>query len=527
MQSTSFQSTIRKAGQLEPSGRGLRVSNKISRIDIDGRTSVYDEMFDKQNTIRQRRNQDNDYDRVRHRKSSYMSSSNSSPYPHERHDNVSPRHSIDSQLDSPRSRSIPQRMSQHRDSDISTIDLPNQSRKPSNAMNSKSRSPTRYHLKDASNNYENSSPSSQKSRDNRISSNKELVHLPEANFKLKSKRVDAKFNQNNSQQEDTAETAFVISEMKLNKRGSTEKSVDINQDKEIEVHPESQKEPIETVDRKEKYKNSDYIKLAKRSILDYIQTPAPAEFMIKCKIIVEKGMFNNYLFYLENYRGDNEDLLLMSTKRKKASTSLHFRIEAFESASIGAGGHFIEFGKVASNFSRSSYTLIGNMDNENDENIDRSNSNLRSSSRAESRMSDKRNASSKKYFDLEYNNKLVGHTKPKDINLELLVNDSHSDTTNTSASLIESTFKREKSKRITLVTKKPEYDPATKKYKLDFGGRARLASCNNMQIIDNSNSSKVLFQLGKVKSKFYYCDYTYPFTAFQAFGLAISCLSRG
>jgi hypothetical protein len=532
MQSSTFQSSVRKAGQLELSGRNLKVnSSKISRVHIDGRKSIYDDMLvDNSQTRRQQRNQE-DYEKVKQRKSSYMSSSNSSPYPNEPQIGVSPRYSIDSQTESPRSLPKTQRINQHRDSEMSVINLSNKNRIPSNTINNKSRSPMRHSLRDASNSYENSPPSSQrKDRDRTASSqNKELVS--ESNLRSKTRKGDERADKNNKQEDvESTKTAFVISEMKLNKRDSVDtlkKSDAPNQEKEIEVHPGNEKEPIETTDRKEKYNSSDYMGLAKKNIIDYIQTPAPAEFMIRCKILVETGVFNNYLFYLENYRGRGDDLLLMSTRRKKASTSLYFRIEAFESANIGSGGHFIDFGKVTSNFGRSSYTLIGNLDNEDDENMSQSSSNLQSSNRTESRMSDKKNANSRKYFDLEYNNKIIGQTKPKDIRLEMLVNDSLNEIANTNASVIENTFQRGKNKRVTLITKKPEFDPATKKYRLDFSGRARMASSNNMQIIDGSNPSKVLFQLGKKKSKFYYCDYTYPFTAFQAFGLAISSLSRG
>ena len=120
------------------------------------------------------------------------------------------------------------------------------------------------------------------------------------------------------------------------------------------------------------------------------------------------------------------------------------------------------------------------------------------------------------YFDLEYNNKVIGRSKPKDINLNLNVckRSKHEDA--------DAQFKHKH-----LNTKKPTFDTKTKTYKLDFKGRAKLPSTNNLQIIDEANDpAEILLQLGKMKSKHYSLDFSYPFCAFTAFGLAISCLSR-
>ena len=67
-----------------------------------------------------------------------------------------------------------------------------------------------------------------------------------------------------------------------------------------------------------------------------------------------------------------------------------------------------------------------------------------------------------------------------------------------------------------------------KKFKLDFNGRASCSSSNNFQLIDCENNSpnSVVYQCAKWKTNVYNIDFKYPVNAFQAFSIAISCLSK-
>ena len=86
-------------------------------------------------------------------------------------------------------------------------------------------------------------------------------------------------------------------------------------------------------------------------------------------------------------------------------------------------------------------------------------------------------------------------------------------------------FEKKLNKRFRIQTKKPYWDASTKKYKLDFKGRATRASSNNFQLID-CESNSLVYQCAKWKSNLYNIDFKYPINAFQAFGIAISCLSK-
>ncbi len=166
-----------------------------------------------------------------------------------------------------------------------------------------------------------------------------------------------------------------------------------------------------------------------------------------------------------------------------------------------------------SNVTRHKYYLVGNL-NEN------------SNSDDENEQNDP-NGKSKPYFNIEYNNKMIGKSRPKDLTINLVVGGSQSEIRSFNNNENDGgSLSRRKQQYVHLMTKKAEWDLETKTYTLDFKGRAEEPSTNNLQIVDESSKQNVLLQLGKMSSKCYSLDYTYPFNAFSAFGLAVSCLSR-
>jgi hypothetical protein len=139
----------------------------------------------------------------------------------------------------------------------------------------------------------------------------------------------------------------------------------------------------------------------------------------------------------------------------------------------------------------------------------------------------------RKYFELEYFNKVFGRSKPKEILLDLTVSNASSGGGADDSVALEprgrpltSTSLR-RNKHFTLVTKKPEFDKESKTYRLDFDGRVHLPSSSNVQLVEERDTDSVILQLGKFDNKTYSVDFQYPFNAFAAFGFAISCLSRG
>jgi hypothetical protein len=231
-------------------------------------------------------------------------------------------------------------------------------------------------------------------------------------------------------------------------------------------------------------------------------------------LIIDRGVFNEYTLYLENFNGG--DLPLMTTRRKKASTKVMYQIVILNESKEN-----VKFGYVESNLTRRSYELVGNVLNGNEG----QNEFYENNKNSETNQHDDRYSSSKSinhkqeginYFELEYTNKMIGRSKPKDLLLKLEI-PIHNKRANKSDVQM---------KQKTLRSKKPDFDSKSKTYRLDFKGRARLPSTNNVQIVDENDSKTVVMQLGKMKSKHYSLDFSYPFCPFSAFGLAICCLSR-
>jgi hypothetical protein len=79
---------------------------------------------------------------------------------------------------------------------------------------------------------------------------------------------------------------------------------------------------------------------------------------------------------------------------------------------------------------------------------------------------------------------------------------------------------------VKLVNKSPEWHKELHSFALNFNGRVTLASVKNFQIVHEINTDYVVMQFGKVSKDLYTCDFSYPFCALQAFGVAITSLDN-
>ena len=269
----------------------------------------------------------------------------------------------------------------------------------------------------------------------------------------------------------------------------------------------------------------------KYDTLDFIQMPAPRDIIIKCKLLCVKDVFREHIMYLESFKGF--DLAVLKSKRKKMAAQIYYYIKGLQLNKDRKSS--IDFGRLNSTLNRKCFNLSSKVEQRTD---------TKKSLQTLGQDQEDELSANKNFFDLRFNNRLFGPEKPKDFLIDALINDTSSnnnnnnnDTTTTTrvrsfdrSSSIESDSAHQYFRRITqrmsMTNKKPEYDPLLKKYRLDFRGRANVASVNNIQIVDPKEPDRIIFQLGKVKKYCYNLDYSYPLCAFQAFGIAISCLSR-
>lgn len=76
-----------------------------------------------------------------------------------------------------------------------------------------------------------------------------------------------------------------------------------------------------------------------------------------------------------------------------------------------------------------------------------------------------------------------------------------------------------------LETKKPIWDDIHNQRILNFHGRVKSSSIKNIQLVDPKETRKVLLQFGRVDHSTFILDYKHPFSAVQAFAVAITMIS--
>jgi len=84
--------------------------------------------------------------------------------------------------------------------------------------------------------------------------------------------------------------------------------------------------------------------------------------------------------------------------------------------------------------------------------------------------------------------------------------------------------KPQKDARVRLVNKQPYYNTETDTYVLNFNGRVTLPSVRNFQIIHPHDATYITMIFGKISETEYVLDYTYPWNAVDAFGVALSSI---
>lgn len=71
--------------------------------------------------------------------------------------------------------------------------------------------------------------------------------------------------------------------------------------------------------------------------------------------------------------------------------------------------------------------------------------------------------------------------------------------------------------------KPPIWNEANQVYQLDFGGRVTQESAKNFQIEFNG---KQVMQFGRIDGNAYTLDFEWPFTAVQAFSIALANITQ-
>ncbi|VDN97919.1 unnamed protein product [Rodentolepis nana] len=275
----------------------------------------------------------------------------------------------------------------------------------------------------------------------------------------------------------------------------------------------------------------------------FIRNSAPKGMTIRCRITrdkhgIEGGLFPSYYLFLEG-REDRRQFFLLSARRKRRATTCTYLISMdtintpsgekiasdticssteVDAYNFGNGGK-VSVGCLRSNFLGTQFVLCREASDSND------------------------NSSGEEWNReialIAYEPNLLGFKGPRKMTVLLRSEtdlESSSSFKELSKYLTGVPASRDHSLGISeLHNKRPMWNEETQSYVLNFHGRVTQASVKNFQLIDEKDgerflvlswfNSKVLMQFGRVSDKYFTMDYTYPLSALQAFGIAISSLT--
>ena len=75
-------------------------------------------------------------------------------------------------------------------------------------------------------------------------------------------------------------------------------------------------------------------------------------------------------------------------------------------------------------------------------------------------------------------------------------------------------------------SKTPTWNKESQSFVLNFGGRVSKASIKNFQMVHAQDPDYIVFQFGRISADEFTLDFRYPLCPLQAFGFALSSLTR-
>jgi len=347
------------------------------------------------------------------------------------------------------------------------------------------------------------------------------------NISVKEKHEQPKFFLDSKKRQDESSDEKENEQQLKSRKGKKEEKDDEKEKKRDannheEKRKENKKEEVEVDEygmdhRKNDFNSLDYFKpILKGDALQFVLSTPPANKTIRTKVVINGGLFHSYSMYLLNEHG--KDVLLMTTETKRLTTNTYQWIHVMRDDEIDRKG--VKFGRYTSNFLRTSYKLVGYLDEDleeqqESESAENKATNDHENKRQTTQSDDDNEPKNVSFFDITYKNRVIANSQPKIFDLSYFLGANPNGTNSKNSKEV-----------MMLTTKKPEFDEQSKKHQQDFRGRACMPSTNNILVVEQDRTDNVLFLLGKFEKKEFYCDFTYPFSAFSAFGLAASCLSR-
>ncbi|KAL5108139.1 hypothetical protein TcWFU_008927 [Taenia crassiceps] len=263
---------------------------------------------------------------------------------------------------------------------------------------------------------------------------------------------------------------------------------------------------------------------------EFITSPAPKGVTVCCRISRDKhglegGLFPSYFLHLERQE-DGRRFFLLAARRKRRATTCNYLIslDATAPTTISSpldalGGGRLTVGHLRSNFLGTQFVLLST----------RSRCTDLHSSAGHSDVDFASGDWSKEIATISYEPNILGFKGPRRMTVLLPsvveLADPKANYELSKYAIADAETRSNLAGVMELHNKKPMWNEETQSYVLNFHGRVTQASVKNFQLIDNSDESTILMQFGRVSSDIFTMDYTYPLTALQAFGIAVSSLA--
>lgn len=284
------------------------------------------------------------------------------------------------------------------------------------------------------------------------------------------------------------------------------------------VHPQEKiDEEIEEIkDSFNDFSNENYFQLLESDKMKFLFAVPRKGLVVKCRVCRKIGIFDQYIMLLETK--DEQHIPLMISRRKKASIKSYNWVDLIVgNKDLGKDQTYVEIGKLKA---QNKLTFVVN-----EFILARLNACAKDKKSLEINGSIDE-LSSREQLRIKFDNSLFKVSQPVKISVQMDIgslkkrssicvpnNESSDDNENFNYS-------------IQLKNKEPVFEKSNGKFLLDFQTRVLKASRNNFQIISENEPDNILLQVGKFMNNVYVCDFKYPFNAFQAFGIALSSLSR-
>ena len=280
-------------------------------------------------------------------------------------------------------------------------------------------------------------------------------------------------------------------------------------------------------DRNQNFLLKDMYDLLKNraNTLDFVMKKSPQNATIKTRIRrTKRKLSTQYTMFVE--MPDGYEIPLMQSKRKRASTRVYVSINALEliDSELSDPNEIEQYLQIPCGKLKSRNKLKVIFDNfslvNNAKKLGSIGKGLNFLGRKSSKKiqidtcNDSYSDVFKEFLRIDFENSILKLTQPLKFTVSLVNNNEKGQN-----KLLE--FQK-------LITKTPTFDKDKQKYILDFSSRVTHASVNNFQVIfaNPDYQDTVILQSGKCKTNEYICDYSYPLSAFEAFGIILSSFNR-